>query len=94
MRSLHICLFIGELDDMEPCATDIGNAYLEALTKEKFFIRAGQEFGDLKGHMFIIYKSVYELQLSGKAFGQMLQEYLLDLSFVPLLVELSIYRQK
>ena len=73
---------------------DIGNTYLEALTSEKVCIRAGPEFGDLKGHLFIIYKALYGLQLSGKAFGQMLQEYLLDLGFVPSLAESSIYMRK
>ena len=44
LRGLRTCLFIGELDGMEPWATDIGNAYLEALTSEKVCIRAGPEF--------------------------------------------------
>ena len=34
-----MCLFIGDLDGMEPWATDIGNAYLEELTSEKACIR-------------------------------------------------------
>ena len=60
MRDLRTCLFIGELDGMEPCATDIWNSYLEALTSEKVCIRAGPEFGDLEGHLLIIYKaSIY-----------------------------------
>ena len=32
LRGLWTCLFIGELDGVEPWPTDIGNAYLEALT--------------------------------------------------------------
>ena len=44
LRSLRTCLFIGELDGMKPWATNIGNAYLEALTSEKICIRAGPEF--------------------------------------------------
>ena len=80
---------------MEPWATDIGNAYLEALTSEKVCIRAGPEFGpDLEGHSLIIYKELYGLQLSGKAFGQMLQECLLELGFVLFLAEASIYMRK
>ena len=79
---------------MEPWATDIGNAYLEALTSEKVCIRAGPEFGDLEGHLFIIYKTLYSLKTSGKAFGQLLQECLLELGFVPSLAEVSIYMRK
>ena len=94
MRGLRTCLFIGELDGMEPWATDIGNAYLEALTSEKVCIRAGPEFGDLEGHLLIIYKALYGLKTSGKAFGQLLQECLRDLGFVPSLAEGSIFMRK
>ena len=59
---------------MEPWTTDIGNAYLEALSSEKIYIKAGPEFGDLKEHLLIIYKVLCGLKLSGKAFGQLLQE--------------------
>ena len=80
---------------MEPWATDIGNAYLEALTSEKVCIRAGPEFGpELEGHLLIIYKALYGLKTSGKAFGQLLQECLLDLGFVPSLAKASIYMRK
>ena len=85
LRGLRTCLFIGKLDGMEPWATDIGNAYLKALTSEQVCIRAGPEFGDVEEHLLIIYKTFYRLRLSGKAFGQMLQECLLDLGFMPFL---------
>ena len=59
LRGLCTCFLVGELDGMEPWATDIGNAYLEALTSEKVCIRAGPEFGpELEGHLLIIYKYV------------------------------------
>ena len=57
---------------MEPWATNIGNVYLEVLTSEKVCIRAGLAFGDLKGHLLIIYKVLYGLKTSGKVFGQLL----------------------
>ena len=79
---------------MEPWATNIGNAYLETLTSEKVCIRAGPEFGDLEGHLLIIYNALYGLKTSGKAFGQSLQEFLLDLGFVPSIAKASIYMRK
>ena len=82
-----MCPFISELDGMEPWATNIGNAYLEALTSEKVCIRAGPEFGDLEGHLLIIYKALYGLKTSGKTSGQLLQECLLELGFLPSLGE-------
>ena len=48
---------------------DIGNAYLEAVTSENVCIRAGPEFGELEGHLLIIYKALYGLRLSGKISG-------------------------
>ena len=79
---------------MWPWATDIGNTYLEVLTGEKVCIRTGPEFGDLEGHLFIIYKVLYGLKTSGKAFGQLLQECLMDLGFVPFLAKAPIYMCK
>ena len=48
LRGLRTCVFIGELDGMIPWATDIGNAYLEAVTSGKVCIRAEPEFGELE----------------------------------------------
>jgi hypothetical protein len=49
LRGLRTCIFLGELNNMTPWATDIGNAYLEAKTTEKVCIKAGPEFGELQG---------------------------------------------
>ena len=61
---------------MEAFATDIGNAYLEAKTQEKVCIKAGPEFGELEGHLLIIYKALYGLRSSGKVFGDLLADCL------------------
>ena len=42
----------------ETWANDIGNAYLEAETREKVYIIAGPEFEELKGHVLIIRKAL------------------------------------
>jgi hypothetical protein len=34
--------------------TDIGNAYLEAETKERLYIITGAKFGDIKGHHTLV----------------------------------------
>jgi hypothetical protein len=53
--------FLSELNGLDLWATNIGNAYLEAKSSELLFIIAGPEFGDLEGHMLIIYKALYRL---------------------------------
>jgi hypothetical protein len=50
---------------LELWGADIGNAYLEALTKEKVYIIGGPEFGDLSGHTLLIFKALYGLRSSG-----------------------------
>ena len=52
---LRMLLFIAELNGIEIWGTDIGNAYLEALTSEYVCIGAGSEFGALEGHLFLIH---------------------------------------
>ena len=91
LRGLRMCVFIGELDDIVPWATDIGNAYLEAETSEIVCIRAGPEFGELEGHLLFIFKALYGLRLSGELFMQLLQECLRELGFKPSLAESTIY---
>ena len=63
IRNLRIALFLGSLNDLEVWGADIGNAYLEALTGEKLYIVAGPEFKELEGHILIIYKALYGLNL-------------------------------
>ena len=50
---------------MKCWAADIGNAYLEATTKEKLCIVAGPEFEELQGHILVIHNALYGLKSSG-----------------------------
>jgi hypothetical protein len=43
--------FLSQLNKLELWGTDVGNAYLEATTKEKVYIVGGTEFGALEGHL-------------------------------------------
>ena len=67
LRSMRIALLVGELNGLTPMVGDVGNAYLEAKTKEKVYFIAGPEFGELEGHTLIIYKALYGLRLSAHA---------------------------
>ena len=61
LRGLQMVTFLSELNDLELWATNIGNPYLEALMVECVYIVAGPAFGELEGHMLIIYKVLYGL---------------------------------
>ena len=65
LRGLRIVIFLGELNGLDTWATDIGNAYLEAKTKERVCFKAGPEFGELEGHILVIFKALYGLRSSG-----------------------------
>ena len=44
--SIHICFLIATLNNLDIQMTDIGNAYLNATTKDKCYAIAGKEFGE------------------------------------------------
>ena len=94
IRGMRICLFLGELNGMEAYATDIGNAYLEAKTLEKVCIRAGPEFGELEGHLLVIYKALYPLRSSGKQFCDLLADCLRKEGFIPSQAEPQIFMRR
>ncbi len=91
LRGLRLVIFLAELNDLEIWATDIGNAYLEALTTETVYIIAGPEFGDLEGHILVIYKALYGLRSSGKRWGERLADCLLEMGFTPCRSDPSIW---
>ena len=53
LKGLRLVIFLAELNGLEVWATDVGNSYLEARTKEKVYVIAGPEFGDKEGHTLV-----------------------------------------
>ena len=62
---------------------DVGNAYLEAFTKELVCFIAGPAFGELEGHTLIIVKALYGLRTSGARYHERFADTLRDLGFKP-----------
>jgi len=94
LKGIRIILFLGELNGLESWATDIGNAYLEAMTKEKVYIVAGPEFGELEGHTLVINKALYGLRSSGLRWHEQLADTLRDMGFVPSKAEEDIWMRE
>ena len=63
LDTVRMGMFLGELNNLKGCAADVGNAYLNGRTKEKVYIIAGSEFGDLEGRVLIIVGAIYGLSL-------------------------------
>jgi len=83
--------FLAELNNLDLWATDIGNAYLEALTKEKIYIIASPEFRKLEGHILIIQKALYGLHTSGLQWHETFADCLCNLGFEPSQAEPDIW---
>ncbi len=83
LRRLHLVALFAEFNGLQFWAADVGNAYLEALTKEKVYIIAGPKFGDLEGHMLLIHRALYGLHPSGARWHEHFADTLCDLGFTP-----------
>jgi hypothetical protein len=62
---------------------DVGNAYLEAYTREKVYVVVGEGFGELSGHTLIIEKALYGLRSSGARFHEKFADTLRDMGYTP-----------
>jgi Reverse transcriptase (RNA-dependent DNA polymerase) len=92
--SLRIVVFLAELNDLKLHATDVSNAYLEAVTKERVYIIGGTGFGELEGHTLIIYKALYGLKSSGKRWHERLYDTLHDMGFKPSKANSDVWMRK
>jgi hypothetical protein len=94
LRGLRMVAFLSELNGLNLRATNIGIAYLEAKMSELLFIVAGPEFGDLEGHMLIIYKELYGLCSSGLRWHERFSPCLRDMGFFPCKAEPDIWMRR
>jgi hypothetical protein len=83
LKSMRLALAVGEANGKVPMVGDIGNAYLEAFTKEKVYFIAGPEFGEREGHTLVIVKALYGLRTSGARFHERLSDALRDEGWQP-----------
>jgi Reverse transcriptase (RNA-dependent DNA polymerase) len=79
---------------LELWGATVGNAYLDATTKEKVYIVAGPEFGTLEGHTLIIFKALYGLRSSGLCWYQRFADVLRAIGFYPTRVESEIWMRE
>ena len=79
LKGLRLIMFLAELNGLDIWATDVGNAYLEAKTLERVFIIAGPEFGELEGHLLVVFKALYGLRTSGLRWHERFADTLRDM---------------
>ncbi len=76
IKGMRICILLAEINGLKIMAGDVGNAYLEAKTREKIYIIAGPEFGELQGTILIVNKALYGLKTSGARYREHFADYL------------------
>jgi len=91
LRGIRMLTFLAELNDLHVWSTDISSAYLESYTKEKVYIVAGPEFGELEGHTLIINKALYGLKSSGLRWHERFSDVLRHMGFFPCKAERDIW---
>ena len=87
-------VFLSELNQLELCEPNIGNAYLEAKTREKVYIIGSIGFSDLEGHTLIIYKALYGLKSSGLRWHERLVDALRDMGFSQSKADTDVWMRK
>ena len=85
---------MAELNELELCQGDVGNAYLMAKTKEKVYIIAGAGFGELEDHTLIIHKALYGLFSSGKRYHEFFADTMHDMGFFPSKADPDVWMRK
>ena len=64
-RNLRLAMFLAELNNLELWGADVGNAYLQAVTREELYIVGGPEFEELQGHVLVMCKALYGTRSGG-----------------------------
>jgi hypothetical protein len=90
LRGIQLIAFLAELNKLQLWGVDVGNAYLEATTKEKLYILGGPEFGSLEGHSLVIDRALYGLRSSGLCWNQRFSDVLRSMGFTPSRAEADI----
>ena len=81
-ESVRIGFLLAAMNDVDIVAADVGNAYLNAETKEKVYIITGPEFGALEqGKVAVIVRALYGLKSSGAMWRSHFAGNLRDMGF-------------
>ena len=83
METVQLGFFFVEMNGLKVCATNSSSAYLYAKTREKWYVIAGPEFGELEGEKLVFDCSLYGLQTSGACFHEHLGQKLHHMGYTP-----------
>jgi hypothetical protein len=92
--SIRILLLVAALNELSVLVTDIQNAYLAALPREKVYFIAGPELGSSQGHFVLVVRALYGLKTSGAAFRSKLADDLRSFGYIASLSDNDVYLKK
>ena len=79
--SVRLLDVIAHRDGLRILTGDIGNAFIQAKTKEKVFTRCGDEWGKYAGQVAVIEKALYGLTTSAAQWRKLFADFLRSLGF-------------
>ena len=82
LRNLRLVMFLAELNNLQLWGADVGNAYLQALTKILYIV-GGAEFEELQGHVLVMHKALYGTRSGGACWHDKLFDILHQIGFKP-----------
>ncbi len=88
-ETVHITLMLAAMNLLEVMATDIMNAYITALYKERYWTTLCSDFGKDKGKKAIIVRALYSLKSAGQPFQEHLTDCMPLLDTSPALLTLT-----
>jgi hypothetical protein len=81
-ESVRIAFLVAALNNLQICAADVTNAFIDADCREKIWTVAGPEFGATEqGCVMIIKKALYGLKSSGPAWRAIFATTLTDMGY-------------
>jgi hypothetical protein len=89
--SVRIAFLVAALNDLDILAADVGNAYINATTREKVYFVAGKEFGSRQGMNVVIVRALYGLKSSAAAWRAHISETLFNMGFTSSLADPDVW---
>jgi len=83
METVRFGFLLAEMNGLKVCAADISSAYLYSKTRERRYVVAGPEFGELEGERLVIDKGLYGLRTSSARFHEHLASKLRKMGYTP-----------
>ena len=95
-QSVRLAFLVAALNDLDLVMIDVGNAFVNADSREKVCARAGPEFGEFEGCIVLIVKALYGLRSSGSAWHAHFSDHLKGMGFAPSRADMDMWyrRQK